>query len=84
MKKKSKFFIVIKKNKFNQKSVFLREEEIKIDWDISLIFTTICELKFDGKIRAMEMFMDTNLTCKVNKTISLSFSFRMKPYLFRL
>ncbi|CAF0914831.1 unnamed protein product [Rotaria sordida] len=41
------------------------EEEIKIDWDISLIFTSLCEIKFDGKIRAMNLFMDTNITCKI-------------------
>ncbi|CAF4418419.1 unnamed protein product, partial [Rotaria sp. Silwood2] len=41
------------------------EEEIKIDWDISLIFTSLCEIKFDGKIRAMDLFMDTNITCKI-------------------
>ncbi|CAF4317227.1 unnamed protein product, partial [Adineta steineri] len=46
-------------------SVFLSEENIKIDWDISLIFTTLCEIKFDGKIRAMDMYLDTNLTCKI-------------------
>jgi hypothetical protein len=46
------------------------EEEIKIDWDISVIFTPLCEIKFDGKIRAMDIFMDTNLICKViNKKI---------------
>lgn len=43
-----------------------REETVKIDWDISLIFTPLCEMRFDGKIRAMEMFMDTSLTCKVD------------------
>ncbi|CAF3740693.1 unnamed protein product [Rotaria socialis] len=41
------------------------EEEIKIDWDISLIFTFMCEIKFDGKIRAMDLFMDTNMICKI-------------------
>ncbi|CAM4767347.1 unnamed protein product [Rotaria magnacalcarata] len=41
------------------------EEEIKIDWDISLIFTLMCEIKFDGKIRAMDLFMDTNMICKI-------------------
>ncbi|CAF3512285.1 unnamed protein product [Rotaria sp. Silwood1] len=41
------------------------EEEIKIDWDISLIFTSLCEIKFDGKIRAMDLFMDTNIICKI-------------------
>jgi hypothetical protein len=43
-----------------------QEETVKIDWDISLIFTPLCEMRFDGKIRAMEMFMDTSLTCKVD------------------
>ncbi|CAF0863198.1 unnamed protein product [Adineta steineri] len=43
----------------------INEENIKIDWDISLIFTTLCEIKFDGKIRAMDMYLDTNLTCKI-------------------
>lgn len=44
---------------------FSSEGEIKIDWDISLMFTALCEMKFDGKIRAMEMFVEANLICKV-------------------
>ena len=43
------------------------DEHVKIDWDISLIFTPLCEIKYDGKLRAMEMFMDTPLTCKVEE-----------------
>ncbi len=46
---------------------FCSEEEIKIDWDISLVFTPLCEMKFDGKIRAMEIFMETNFICKVEQ-----------------
>lgn len=44
---------------------YFSQEEIKIDWDISLIIASLCEIKFDGKIRAMELFMDTNTLCKV-------------------
>lgn len=47
-------------------SFFYSNDEIKIDWDLSLLFTSLCEIKFDGKIRAIEMFMDSNLICKVN------------------
>jgi len=41
------------------------DETIKIDWDISLIFSPLCEVKFDGKIRALDLFMDTNMICKI-------------------
>jgi hypothetical protein len=55
----------LSQNSFN---LFLySEQEIKIDWDISLVFTPLCEIKFDGKLRAMEIFMDTNIICKVKK-----------------
>jgi hypothetical protein len=59
--KESFFFdLIIKINE-----IYSSEDNIKIDWDVSLIFTPICEIRFDGKIRAMEIFMDTNLICKV-------------------
>jgi hypothetical protein len=65
-----KRMVMIKSNEFysfiiNKMMICSSDEEIKIDWDISLIFAPLCEIKFDGKIRAMEIFMDTNLTCKV-------------------
>ena len=46
------------------------DQPIKIDWDISLVFSPLCEVKFDGKIRALDMFMDSNLICKVNRICS--------------
>jgi hypothetical protein len=65
-----KRMVMIKSNEFDsfiadKMMICSSDEEIKIDWDISLIFAPLCEIKFDGKIRAMEIFMDTNLTCKV-------------------
>ena len=41
------------------------DEAIKIDWDLSLVFTSLCEIKFDGKVRALDMFMETPMTCKI-------------------
>jgi hypothetical protein len=39
----------------------------------------MCEIKFDGKIRAMEIFMDTNFICKV-KSIKQNFVFLNKEF----
>ena len=57
----------------NLKLLFFSDEDVKIDWDLSLIFSSIGEVKFDGKIRAMDIYMDTNTICKVD----FSFSFRI-------
>lgn len=60
------------------------DENIKIDWDISLIFSSICEIKFDGKIRAMELFMDTNLICKVDMIQICCSSFFYDDFCFQI
>lgn len=57
------------------------EEAIKIDWDLSLVFTSLCEIKFDGKVRALDMFMDTELTCKI---VALTLSNKLDLHLLNI
>lgn len=62
MRKSTNTFLLFQ---INRKLLFFSDEDVKIDWDLSLIFSSIGEVKFDGKIRAMDLYMDTNTICKV-------------------
>ncbi|CAF1066226.1 unnamed protein product [Adineta ricciae] len=57
------------------------DEAIKIDWDLSLVFTSLCEIKFDGKVRALDMFMETQMTCKI---VALTLSNKLDLHLLNI
>ncbi|CAF0782132.1 unnamed protein product [Didymodactylos carnosus] len=47
------------------------EANAKIEWDISLIISPLCEIRFDGKVRSIDLYMENDDICKI---VALTYS----------